>query len=56
MLPTWVGLIDFAPELPFPHVTQITVASDPETNYRSCAEIAKIREEAKKAGLRPWEK
>lgn len=56
MLPTWVGLIDFAPELPFPHVTQITVASDPETTYRSCAEIAKIREEAKKAGLRPWEK
>lgn len=56
MLPTWVGLIDFAPELPFPHVTQITVASDPETTYSSCAEIAKIREEAKKAGLRPWEK
>jgi len=56
MLPTWVGLIDFSPELTFPHITQITASDDPETTYRSCAEIAKIREEAKKAGLRPWEK
>jgi len=56
MLPTWVGLVDFTSELPFPHVTQITVAADPEATYRTCAEIAKIREEAKKAGLRPWEK
>lgn len=56
MFPTWVGIIDFSPELPFPHVTQLTAAADPETTYRSCGEIMKIREEARKAGLRPWEK
>lgn len=56
MLPTWLGIMGFGPEVPFPHLTQITVAQDPETTYRSCAEIAKIREKAKKEGLRPWDK
>jgi branched-chain amino acid transport system substrate-binding protein len=56
MFPTWVGIIGFGPDLPFPYITQITVAEDPETTYRSCAEIAKIRDKAKKEGLRPWEK
>ncbi len=55
MLPTWVGTIGFTPDLPFPHVTNMTVSKDPESTYRTCAEIAKIRKDAKKAGLRPWE-
>jgi branched-chain amino acid transport system substrate-binding protein len=56
MLPTWLGTIGFAPDMSFPLLTQITVAEDPETTYRSCAEIARIREKAKDEGLRPWEK
>lgn len=56
MLPTWVGIIGFTPDLPFPHITNITAARDPVTTYRTCKEIAKIREKAKKAGLRAWEK
>lgn len=56
MFPTWVGLIGLGPDLPFPYITQITVAEDPESTYRTCAEIDKIRERAKKEGLRPWEK
>lgn len=56
MMPTWVGVIGFTKNLPFPHITDITAAKNPESTYRTCAEVAKLRAEAKKAGLRSWEK
>lgn len=56
MLPTWVGIMGFRDDVSFPALTQITVAKDPETTYRTCAEIQKLRDQAKKEGLRTWEK
>jgi branched-chain amino acid transport system substrate-binding protein len=56
MMPTWVGGIGFTGSLPFPHIINQTAAKKPESTYRSCAVVAKLRAKAKKAGLRPWDK
>jgi len=55
MMPTWIGIIGFRNDVTFPALTEITVAKDPETTYRTCAEVEKLREQARKEGLRTWE-
>jgi len=56
MMPTWVGIMGFRKDASFPALTHITVAKDPETTYRTCAEVGALRDHAKKEGLRTWEK
>jgi len=56
MMPTWVGIMGFRNDVSFPALTEVTVAKDPKTTYRTCAEIQALREQAKKDGLRTWEK
>jgi branched-chain amino acid transport system substrate-binding protein len=56
MMPTWVGDIGFTSNLPYPHIIHAAAAKNPESTYRSCAEVARLRAKAKKAGLRPWDK
>ena len=54
MMPNWVGLMGYGQEVSFPHLIQMQVADNPETTYRSCEEIAKMREQASKEGARTW--
>lgn len=41
MMPNWYGIIDFTPDLTFPHITQ--VKSVGESGYHTCEQIKKLR-------------
>jgi hypothetical protein len=41
IMPTWYGIIDFTPELTFPHLTQVDVVG--EESYHTVEQIKKIR-------------
>jgi hypothetical protein len=41
MMPTWYGVMDVTPALPFPHVTNIKLLG--EESYHTIDQIKKIR-------------
>jgi len=42
MMPTWYGIMDFTPDLPFPHITEVKALVG-ESAYHSCAQIKELR-------------
>jgi hypothetical protein len=42
MMPNWYGIMDFSPELTFPHITKVDIIG--EEGYHAVEQIKKLRE------------